>query len=147
MQPQRQKYRSGVAASAANVKTSALFWFGFGATVFGGALLLTARSGCFAYKASVAQYPIPWLVGILGAMGLIYLTLPGLIRTSPAPHGRLLLAWILLIGLAARLVMLPSLPMLEDDHYRYLWDGGVVWEGISPYAHAPGDIGPGHALE
>jgi len=36
--------------------------------------------------------------------------------------------------------------MLEDDHYRYLWDGAVIWEGVSPYAFAPGEVGPDHVL-
>ena len=28
-------------------------------------------------------------------------------------------------------------PILEDDHYRYLWDGGVTANGFNPYRYAP----------
>ncbi|MDA0578699.1 MAG: hypothetical protein O3B24_11450, partial [Verrucomicrobia bacterium] len=34
-------------------------------------------------------------------------------------------------------VMLASTPVLEDDYWRYLWDGAVVAHGQNPYAHAP----------
>jgi hypothetical protein len=30
--------------------------------------------------------------------------------------------------------------MLEDDFYRYLWDGGVTAHGFNPYAYAPADV-------
>ncbi len=32
-----------------------------------------------------------------------------------------------------------STPLLEDDYYRYLWDGRVLANGISPYLLAPSD--------
>ena len=40
-------------------------------------------------------------------------------------------------GLAARLILIPSEPMLEDDYQRYLWEGGVVAAGLNPYATSP----------
>lgn len=30
--------------------------------------------------------------------------------------------------------------MLEDDHFRYLLDGAMLAEGLSPYAHAPASV-------
>ncbi len=44
------------------------------------------------------------------------------------------------LGLGARLVMLGSVPVLEDDWYRYLWDGAVVQTGGDPYAWSPAEI-------
>ena len=35
-----------------------------------------------------------------------------------------------------RLIFLFTTPTLSDDVYRYLWDGYVANEGVSPYAHA-----------
>ncbi len=35
-----------------------------------------------------------------------------------------------------RIVLLFTTPTLSDDVYRYLWDGYVANEGVSPYAHA-----------
>ena len=33
-----------------------------------------------------------------------------------------------------------STPILEDDYYRYLWDGAVTANGHNPYAYTPDDI-------
>lgn len=45
----------------------------------------------------------------------------------------------LIIGAAVlfRIVMLFSLPIQEVDLYRYLWDGEVSSQGISPFAYTP----------
>lgn len=40
-------------------------------------------------------------------------------------------------GLVFRLALVPTVPLLSDDLYRYLWDGRVVAAGVSPYRHAP----------
>ena len=46
--------------------------------------------------------------------------------------------WFLIaIGLISRLLILGTEPWLEDDHYRYFWDGHVQNQGISPYLHPP----------
>lgn len=36
-----------------------------------------------------------------------------------------------------RIILLPSIPVHENDIYRYMWDGKVSLSGINPYAHAP----------
>lgn len=43
--------------------------------------------------------------------------------------------WLLLVvvGLGLRLLMLFTEPTLSDDVYRYLWEGHLVTEGVSPY--------------
>lgn len=43
--------------------------------------------------------------------------------------------WIL--GIAARLALLPLLPHFTDDIYRFLWDGWVQVNGVNPYVHPP----------
>ena len=49
------------------------------------------------------------------------------------------LLMIAVIGVAMRGAMFLSYPVLEDDSYRYLWDGAVVAEGVNPYKYAPVD--------
>jgi len=46
------------------------------------------------------------------------------------------------IGLAIvlRLIFLPSTPVLSDDVYRFLWDGLLMLDGMSPYAFLPSQI-------
>jgi hypothetical protein len=36
--------------------------------------------------------------------------------------------------------MLHSTPILEDDYYRYLWDGAVTSNGFNPYVYSPKQI-------
>ncbi len=40
-------------------------------------------------------------------------------------------------AIVCRLVLLFTEPVLENDYFRYLWDGHVFSQGISPYAYAP----------
>ncbi|MDC7994222.1 mannosyltransferase [Altibacter sp. HG106] len=42
--------------------------------------------------------------------------------------------WLLaLLGIVARVIFFPALPNLSQDFYRFIWDGRLVWEGVSPY--------------
>ena len=43
------------------------------------------------------------------------------------------------IGLTSRIILIPSQPVLEDDYYRYLWDGAVTANGYNPYMYSPLD--------
>ncbi|MCP5063626.1 MAG: hypothetical protein GY936_14360 [Ignavibacteriae bacterium] len=43
------------------------------------------------------------------------------------------LAYIFGIGLVARILLVPTVPILEDDFNRYLWDGAVTANGFNPY--------------
>lgn len=36
-----------------------------------------------------------------------------------------------------RIILLPSIPVHENDIYRYMWDGKVALSGTNPYAHSP----------
>ncbi len=54
-------------------------------------------------------------------------------------------AWLdrprVLVGgaLLLRLLFLPTLPDLSDDLFRYVWDGWLSVQGLSPYGHPPSD--------
>ena len=50
------------------------------------------------------------------------------------------IAWIIFTGLFARLILIPSSPILEDDFYRYLWDGAVTANEYNPYVFSPQDV-------
>lgn len=50
------------------------------------------------------------------------------------------IAWIIFTGLLARLILIPSSPVLEDDFYRYLWDGAVTASDFNPYVFSPQDV-------
>ncbi len=57
----------------------------------------------------------------------------------PSTTRRSALPIVLVTGLLARVLLLPSAPTLSEDVYRYLWDGRLVAHGINPYPHAPSD--------
>ncbi len=42
--------------------------------------------------------------------------------------------WSFLIGF---FVLLFGHPLFENDHFRYLWEGKVIWSGQNPYRFAP----------
>jgi alpha-1,6-mannosyltransferase len=60
-----------------------------------------------------------------------------IVRPS-AITGRAALAGILLVGVAMRLIVLPS-PPASTDIYRYIWDGRVQAAGVNPYRYLPAD--------
>jgi hypothetical protein len=113
-----------------------LFVTAFGAT-------LTLFSTRFGYAHNVGEMPILWLVAGLVLAGLVYcLCLPQLIVDSLAcdfRESRVITIGIVAAGLAARLALFASEPVLEDDYQRYLWDGAVTASGHNPYAMSPKD--------
>ncbi|MCY4042258.1 MAG: hypothetical protein OXF45_00360 [Candidatus Dadabacteria bacterium] len=88
-----------------------------------------------AYPEQTADMPIGKLTALLCASAVFYF---GAVR-SAAPR----LAVIFAIGLAMRVAGFLSHPVLEDDYFRYLWDGAVTARGINPYLAAPAEAAAG----
>ncbi len=57
-----------------------------------------------------------------------------------AVNERKALFFVFAVGLLLRGVMLFSAPVLEDDYFRYLWDGAVTAHGIDPYQYSPEQV-------
>lgn len=118
-------------------------WGGGGLLVVAFSLALALASRRFGYAYDVAEMPLLSLVAGLIAAGLVFcLALPPLVRASLAAGAhqtRLIVLMMLAAGLAARLLLFASEPMLEDDYQRYLWDGAVTASATNPYAAAPRD--------
>ena len=113
-------------------------WISIGGVLLAAALALLAFGDAFAYEVPLVETPVVWLVLSASVAGGGVLALPRLVRRSP-PSGPLI-AGMIALGLVLRLLMLPSTPALEDDFYRYLWDGAVAAAKLSPYAHAPAAV-------
>jgi len=127
----KQEARSGRLLSAWIITCGALFAM---------SALLLAFGHYFAWERSLANIPSLWLAGGLVGAGVIYaLLVPMITWTLPhvPPSRRTVLTLVVLTGLAMRLLLLASVPALEDDFYRYLWDGAVTANGHNPYAVAP----------
>jgi alpha-1,6-mannosyltransferase len=118
-------------------------WIIGGGALIGAALLLTWISPRFAYDIDLIDKPVLWVAAGLVAAGLIYAAaVPDLIERTlnrRDTSGAMALGIILSAGLLVRLILFASEPVLEDDFYRYLWDGAVTAGGSNPYAIAPAD--------
>ncbi len=123
-------------ATAGSAGTLPARWLSAGIALIVLNLALAALSRAFGYTTPVADRPLPALVALLGASGAAYLAVMWR-RQSLMHSGRKIFCWIVFVGLAMRLAMFFSLPMMEDDWYRYLWDGAVSAHGLNPYERAP----------
>ncbi len=130
-------------ASTATLSPAAARWVIGGLLVTGFGVVLALLSPRFGYAYEVGDMPVVWLTAGLVLAGLAYaLCLPRLIADSAQCDPRqsqAILVCIVAAGLAARLVLFASEPMLEDDYQRYLWDGAVTASGKNPYAMSPRD--------
>ena len=79
-------------------------------------------------------------VTLLGVYSLTFLAyLVGYrLATTPRQIKRLLVAAIL-----ARAALLPMMPNLSDDIYRFVWDGRLLSQGYDPFAYLPSEIRQG----
>jgi len=80
-----------------------------------------------------------FVVAFTAAFGL-YLAAAALVlrpRPGSATFPRLTVAVTLLFAVLFRLTLLPTRPTLSDDMYRYVWDGRVQAQGLSPYRYPP----------
>lgn len=82
-----------------------------------------------------AEVAATWLVAISVAVGLIYVL--GVRRITRSQLTGFGLGVVIIGGMAMRSILIASSPFLEDDFYRYLWDGAVTAHGIDPYRYAP----------
>ncbi|MBW2063549.1 MAG: DUF2029 domain-containing protein [Deltaproteobacteria bacterium] len=101
-------------------------------------LYLSWMSREFGYGIADIEKPIISLVLLLIGAGALYLLSLALLRKTP--YHKVLTLWVIAVGIFLRLSMFSSAPMLEDDHYRYLWDGAVLAKGFNPYRYSPRDI-------
>ncbi|MEL7156573.1 MAG: hypothetical protein AAFN30_08235 [Actinomycetota bacterium] len=90
----------------------------------GAMVVLDQRHGTL--RAEVTPTTITWYLVAFAGFGLAAWWNER--RSIPA-----VVFWLVPIG--ARLLLLATEPTLSDDVYRYLWDGHVLAEGISPYLH------------
>ncbi|MEW6145448.1 MAG: hypothetical protein AB1598_10565 [Thermodesulfobacteriota bacterium] len=101
-------------------------------------LILSFISDYFSPETPLPERPVFLLVLILILSGCLYVFTVG--KTINSVNAGAMLGFVLFMGLVFRLVMFFSTPMLEDDYFRYLWDGAVTANGINPYKYSPEDV-------
>lgn len=109
---------------------------GIGLIILSCAIVLLSKH--FEYTIPLIAKPIPLFVVLQVCAGIVYLLCVKLLKESFDMKG--LLVWVLFVGIALRVSMFVSTPILEDDYYRYLWDGAVVTTGLNPYQFAPEQV-------
>ena len=89
----------------------------------------------FVYGQGHVQRPIVAFVGLY--IGAWIFSMFALWNVRGQSYRRLDVWLLMAFALLFRLTLLFSLPIQEDDFYRYLWDGKVVASGLNPYRVAP----------
>ncbi|MEM7093315.1 MAG: hypothetical protein AAF567_09955 [Actinomycetota bacterium] len=106
-------------------------------------LWLDAANGTL--RDDVVPRTVGWFVVAFVGFGLVMLVQQSRGRRAAARIG-----WpaLVALGLVLRLVLLATEPTLSDDVYRYLWEGHLVTEGVSPYAFTIDDpAGEAYTIE
>ena len=96
-------------------------------------------SGSFDYNATQPR-PTLLIVGFLLVTAVLTFLGLGFARQVPDSQHKKLMAIIFGLAVSIRLVALFSTPILEIDYYRYIWDGKVVCESVSPYRYSPAQV-------
>lgn len=113
-------------------------WGAAGIALVAAFVAMSVISSGFDYGLKDLEKPIITLVSLMMGAAVVYLIV--VFCFEEKPFGRGLILWVFLVGFLLRLIMFPSTPMLEDDHYRYMWDGGVLANGFNSYKYSPRDI-------
>ncbi len=109
-----------------------------GSVLVAATLLIGFLSSKFPYGKPANLLPVMALVALLMIAGAAYLLL---LKVRSSTHSaKKMLAYLFFVGFAMRLILLPSHTILEDDIYRYLWDGAVVSHLINPYRYSPEEV-------
>jgi alpha-1,6-mannosyltransferase len=66
-----------------------------------------------------------------------FLYLAVILRVVRLPSNKQNVLIILISAVVFRLILLPGIPVHENDIYRYIWDGKVALSGINPYKCSP----------
>ncbi|MEM0969798.1 MAG: hypothetical protein AAGJ31_10640, partial [Verrucomicrobiota bacterium] len=92
------------------------------------------QSGFF-YDLPNRQMPTAWAVAFLTLLwAIVWFTLHRL-NTTPTPATRRDLFLLLSFAFLFRILLWTSVPVHENDFYRYLWDGKVINAGINPFLY------------
>ena len=116
-------------------------WVILGLITLAAACLLRWSAPLFSYDNLLRDTPVLPFVASYVTLGMICgFCIPPLIRATPTEIHKPVLFSILLLGGVLRLLQFGTEPILEDDYYRYLWDGAITTSGYSPYTNAPEDF-------
>lgn len=113
-------------------------WLITGAIFCSAMLALRYIAPDFAYDNRVVDMPVLQMVVPYCLCGLFFfLVMPGLIKSTPGETARNILLFVIITGIVMRLLSVGVPAIIEDDFYRYLWDGAVTAAGENPFRYSP----------
>ena len=97
--------------------------------------LIAWLSSLFDFYANERERPLLMVVSLLIANFVLHLwSLAILLKSLDSKN----IGWrIVLVASAMRVILIGSTPIQEVDIYRYIWDGIVATQGISPFRYPP----------
>lgn len=101
-------------------------------------VLLYLLSNIFPQDNSAADQPVLLFVSLLIFSSVPYLTAVSKVKKREVKYYSIL--FIFILGIVIRLITIFSSPVLEVDFFRYMWDGAVTSEGITPYRYSPMEV-------
>jgi alpha-1,6-mannosyltransferase len=107
-----------------------------GVIIVGYALFVYIISPDFTYAAKLAQENLINYIVVRILIGIVY-TCAVIVIIRNQLNGNRILVLVFSVGFVARLILVPTEPILEDDYNRYLWDGAVTANGFNPYEYSP----------
>lgn len=67
---------------------------------------------------------------VMGGLAMVWISITPRFDATPRVH-------VMVLALVVRVLAIGAHPLLEDDHYRYLWDGWQTVTGLTPYSLPP----------
>ncbi|MGE4233085.1 MAG: hypothetical protein AB7F43_07130 [Bacteriovoracia bacterium] len=101
--------------------------------VFAGLFLASCAGYWFTVFWDLWPHPFFGLLALLSIQFLLYAIMIARIHTGTGMR----FTTIFGIAVVARVILWFSSPILENDYWRYLWDGRVLAHGINPYLYVP----------
>ncbi len=107
------------------------------------ALLLATTRGLTHTSVSGIADILPLILCLAAPAAALLVAGPSIVRLTPTPF---VLAVLIAVGVMMRLAWLGHVPPLDDDFFRYLWDGALVAHGLDPYRYAPSEFLAGNGV-
>ena len=123
----------------ANSKSASIIWLvllvllGIVSTVLYRCLYVLSWE--FTYDSVFKERPLIPVLALFASAFLVYLAAIAIARR--ATQNGLLIGVVVGFALLFRVVMVFSYPIQEVDIYRYMWDGEVQTQGVSPFQFSP----------
>ncbi|MEP5153532.1 hypothetical protein [Planktotalea sp.] len=118
--------------------TLAWMWYALGLGVVALSTTLSWLSHSFSEEVASADLPnLPYLGLLIGGTAFVVYAIVMRLHAADSTSKWPLFLFVFIIGIAARIVQFGAVPILEDDYQRYLWDGALLANGLSPYLYAP----------